>query len=75
MFNAANFDKQWWWQGISTFLGCPPARNPAEADIGMVGIPHCGGNPITRMQYLAPREATASASTRSRCAALPLGRR
>jgi hypothetical protein len=32
MFNAANFDKQWWWQGISTFLGCPPARNPAEAE-------------------------------------------
>jgi guanidinopropionase len=56
MFDPSNFTAQFWWSGIATYLGCPPATDPAEADIGLAGVPFCGGNPITRMQYLAPRE-------------------
>jgi guanidinopropionase len=44
-----------WWQGIPTFLGCPIVNNPADTDIGLVGVPYSGGNVIDRMQYLAPR--------------------
>jgi arginase family enzyme len=55
-FDPKNFTNQWWWSGIPTYLGCPAASSPAEADIGLAGVPFCGGNPITRMQYLAPRE-------------------
>jgi guanidinopropionase len=45
----------YWWQGVATFLACPIASSPAEADIGLTGVPYSGGNVIDRMQYLAPR--------------------
>jgi guanidinopropionase len=57
---TANFDVQKavsgyvYYFGIPTFLGCP-YDVPENADIGLIGIPYSGGNPIERTQYLAPR--------------------
>ncbi len=51
----ANVGKFQLWRGVATFLSCPYETDPAEADIGLVGIPYSGGNGIQRMQYLAPR--------------------
>lgn len=38
-----------------TFFRCPHDPDPGAADIGLVGIPYCGGQPVERTQYLAPR--------------------
>jgi len=45
----------YWW-GVPTFFRCELAKEPAEADIGLVGIPHSSGNGTTqRDQHLGPR--------------------
>jgi guanidinopropionase len=57
---TTNFDIQkavsgyMYYFGIPTFLGCP-YDVLENADIGLIGIPYIGGNPIERTQYLAPR--------------------
>lgn len=38
-----------------TFFRCPHEPDPEAADIGLVGIPYSGGQPVERTQYLAPR--------------------
>lgn len=43
------------WFGPATFLRCPYQPDFKDTDIGLVGVPHCGGNPIEHMQYLGPR--------------------
>ncbi|HRJ73102.1 MAG TPA: hypothetical protein PLS03_12835, partial [Terrimicrobiaceae bacterium] len=43
------------WFGPATFLRCPLQPDFKDTDIGLVGVPHCGGNPIEHMQYLGPR--------------------
>jgi len=43
------------WFGPATFLRCPYQSDFQATDIGLVGVPHCGGNPIEHMQYLGPR--------------------
>lgn len=43
------------WYGVPTFLRCPQATDFTGVDIGLVGVPYCGGNAIERMQYLGPR--------------------
>jgi guanidinopropionase len=43
------------WFGPATFLRCPFEPNFRDTDIGLVGVPYCGGNLVERMQYLAPR--------------------
>jgi len=43
------------WFGPTTFLRCPYRPELLDTDIGLVGVPHCGGNPIEHMQYLGPR--------------------
>lgn len=43
------------WFGPATFLRCPHRTDFQDTDIGLVGVPHCGGNPIEHMQYLGPR--------------------
>lgn len=43
------------WFGPATFLRCPHQPDFKDTDIGLVGVPHCGGNPIEHMQYLGPR--------------------
>lgn len=45
----------WHWYGMATFLRCPFQPDMKDTDIGLVGIPYCGGNSIERMQYLGPR--------------------
>jgi guanidinopropionase len=46
----------WYWWGIQTFFKCPWDENPANCDIGLVGVPHSSGNGSTeRDQHLAPR--------------------
>src|SRR5690349_17861976 len=30
----------WYWWGIQTFFKCPWDENPANCDIGLVGVPH-----------------------------------
>lgn len=45
----------WHWHGVATLLRSPHRPDLSETDIGLVGFPYSGGNPIERMQYLAPR--------------------
>lgn len=45
----------YWW-GIPTLFRCPHNADPAECDIGLVGIPHSTGNGSTeRDQHMGPR--------------------
>ncbi len=45
----------YWW-GIPTLFRAPPARDPAECDIALAGVPHSTGNGTTeRDQHLGPR--------------------
>ncbi|MEL6232997.1 MAG: arginase family protein [Pseudomonadota bacterium] len=45
----------YWW-GIPTLFRCPIARDPADCDIALVGVPHSTGNGTTeRDQHLGPR--------------------
>lgn len=45
----------YWW-GVATFLRCPHDEDPANAEIGVLGIPHSSGNGSTeRDQHLGPR--------------------
>jgi guanidinopropionase len=47
---------RWYWYGIPTFFKCPWDENPANAEIGLVGVPHSSGNGSTeRDQHLGPR--------------------
>jgi guanidinopropionase len=46
--------KYFWWWGVPTFLGCPYRHDFSDTDIGLIGVPHAGGNPAGRMQYLGP---------------------
>ena len=41
--------------GSPTFFRRPLDPDPAASDIGLIGIPYCGGQPVERTQYLAPR--------------------
>lgn len=41
--------------GSPTFFRRPLDPDPEAADVGLVGIPYCGGQPVERTQYLAPR--------------------
>lgn len=43
------------WFGPTTFLRCPHRPDFADTDLGLVGVPYGGGNPIEHMQYLGPR--------------------
>ena len=43
------------WSGIPTFLRCPYQPNFQDTDIGLIGFPYAGGNPVEHMQYLGPR--------------------
>jgi guanidinopropionase len=43
------------WAGVATFLRCPYRPDMSDTDIGLIGFPYSGGNPIERMQYLGPR--------------------
>ncbi len=43
------------WYGPATFLHCPFKPDLKDTDIGLIGVPYSGGNPVERMQYLAPR--------------------
>ena len=43
------------WFGPATFLRCPFEATPEQTDIGLIGVPFGGGNPIEHMQYLGPR--------------------
>jgi len=43
------------WSGIPTFLRCPHQPNFQDTDIGLLGFPYAGGNPVEHMQYLGPR--------------------
>ncbi len=44
------------WHGIPTLFRCPHDPDPANADIGLVGVPHSTGNGTTqRDQHLGPR--------------------
>jgi guanidinopropionase len=43
------------WFGPATFLRCPLALDFKDTDIGLIGVPYCGGNLVERMQYLGPR--------------------
>ncbi len=45
-----------YWYGIPTLFRCPHDADPAQADIGLVGVPHSTGNGTTqRDQHLGPR--------------------
>ena len=35
------------WHGIPTLFRCPHDPDPANADIGLVGVPHSTGNGTT----------------------------
>ncbi len=52
---AAAVSNYWHWYGIATFLRCPYQPDLKDTDIGLIGVPYCGGNSIERMQYLGPR--------------------
>ncbi len=44
------------WYGIPTLFRCPHDADPANADIGLIGVPHSTGNGTTqRDQHLGPR--------------------
>jgi guanidinopropionase len=43
------------WHGLATFLRCPFQPDLKDTDIGLIGVPYSGGNPVERMQYLGPR--------------------
>jgi guanidinopropionase len=43
------------WHGIPTFLRAPYKPNMEETDIGLIGFPYSGGNPVERMQHHGPR--------------------
>lgn len=46
----------WYWWGVPTLFRCPWDENPANCDIGLVGVPHSSGNGSTeRDQHLGPR--------------------
>jgi len=45
-----------YWHGIPTLFRCPHDSNPANSDIGLIGVPHSTGNGTTqRDQHLGPR--------------------
>lgn len=44
-----------YWHGIATFLRAPYKPDMEDTEIGLIGFPYSGGNPIERTQYLAPR--------------------
>ncbi len=44
-----------YWAGVPTFLRSPHRPDMSETDIGLIGFPYCGGNPVEHMQHLAPR--------------------
>ena len=53
---ARRSSQNWYWWGIPTFFRCPWNEDPAQADIGFVGVPHSSGNGSTeRDQHLGPR--------------------
>lgn len=46
----------WYWWGVPTLFRCPWNEDPANCDIGLVGVPHSSGNGSTeRDQHLGPR--------------------
>lgn len=48
-------DALYWW-GVPTLFRAPYNANPADCDIGLVGVPHSTGNGTTeRDQHLGPR--------------------
>ncbi len=48
-------DALYWW-GVPTLFRAPHDSNPANCDIGLVGVPHSTGNGTTeRDQHLGPR--------------------
>src|SRR5688572_23957717 len=47
--------RYWHWYGVPTLLRCPPDPEFKDTDVGLVGVPYCGGNQVERMQYLGPR--------------------
>jgi guanidinopropionase len=50
------FDPFCYWQGVPTLFRCPHDPNPANCDIGLIGVPHSSGNGTTeRDQHLGPR--------------------
>ncbi|HJP23846.1 MAG TPA: arginase family protein [Acidimicrobiales bacterium] len=45
-----------YWHGIPTLFRCEHDPDPANADIGLIGVPHSTGNGTTqRDQHLGPR--------------------
>ncbi|MFP6743142.1 MAG: arginase family protein [Alphaproteobacteria bacterium] len=53
---AENSVNNWYWHGVPTLFRCPYDNDPANCDIGLVGVPHSSGNGSTeRDQHLAPR--------------------
>ncbi len=49
--------RHWYWWGVATFFKCPWKEDPAESDIGLIGVPHSTGNGSTeRDQHLGPRQ-------------------
>ena len=45
----------YWW-GVPTLFRCPHDTDPANCDIGLVGVPHSSGNGTTEKdQHLGPR--------------------
>lgn len=38
------------WFGPATFLRCPYQPDGKDTGIGLVGVPHCGGNPAIVQQ-------------------------
>ena len=55
IFTDDLFEKYQHWNGIATFLRCPHEPNFKDTDIGVIGYPYGGGNPVEHMQYLGPR--------------------
>jgi hypothetical protein len=49
------------WYGPATFLRCPYQPDLEDTDIGLIGVPYSGGNPIERI----------SISARGRCGIAP----
>lgn len=53
--HATMMDGLYWW-GVPTLFRCPHNPDPAQCDIGLVGVPHSTGNGTTeRDQHLGPR--------------------
>jgi guanidinopropionase len=44
-----------YWSGIPTFLRAPYRPGMEDTDVGLIGFPYSGGNPVERMQYHGPR--------------------